>query len=291
MKSLRAGTIKTGFLFILIIGGLYTVNAQYKVEGRIVEVGSDYNDVSVSIECSGSKKELKLTPIGNFETYLEANKIYLFNFSKPGYVSKIIEFSTVISDEVYFETIQPYYLPVRLFKTFEGVDTVFFKQPVAKIKFDEKLSDFADDRDYSLKVKYRIDKMRQTKKKPENNTAVHKEKRDYPKQEMVVVKKEDKIKKPSRTIKKKEEKAINGLPPLKEWYQQGRTDEIFELDGRTVERTIFVTGNIRKIYLAVHHDWGGVFYFIDQADLGYRCISFEAYENLLATQSFDKKNK
>ncbi|MBS2097385.1 hypothetical protein [Carboxylicivirga linearis] len=290
MKSLRAGA-KTGFLFILIIWGLHTVKAQYKVEGRIVEVGSDYDDVSVAIECNGSKKELKLTPIGNFETYLEANKTYLFNFSKPGYVSKIIEFSTIIPDEVHFETIQPYYLPVRLFKTFEGVDTVFFNQPVAKIKFDKTLSDFADDRDYSLKVKYRIDKMRQKKKKPEKKTVVRKDKRDYPKQEIVLVKKEEIVKQPSQTIDKKEEKSTIDLPPLKERYPQGRTDEIFELDGRTVERTIFMTGNIRKIYLAVHHDWGGVFYFIDQADLGYRCISFEAYENLLATQSLDKKNK
>ena len=72
-------------------------------------------------------------------------------------------------------------------------------------------------------------------------------------------------------------------------YPQGRTDERFELEGRIIERTVFVDGIIRKVYYVVKHDWGAVFYFIDQADLGYRCISKDAYLNLLTTCEISNK--
>nr|WP_321410267.1 hypothetical protein [uncultured Carboxylicivirga sp.] len=289
MKSLRAGIKITGFLIILIIGGLLKVNAQYKVEGRIVDVGSSFDDVSVVVETNGLKKDVILTNDGAFETYLQKNKIYRFSFFKPEFVAKVIEFSTKVPDNIHFESIQPYYLPVRLFKTFEGVDTVFFKQPVAKIRFDEVISDFADDRDYSLKVKYHIDEMRAEAEKQKEKPVLKKKKKPVEVSEVVEL---DKIKIQEDTtviIHKEENFSIVGLPPLKESYPQGRTDEFFDMEGRTVERTIFMNGNVRKVYFVVKHHWGGVFYFIDQAEIGYRCISKKTYENLLANNELDNK--
>nr|WP_319398407.1 hypothetical protein [uncultured Carboxylicivirga sp.] len=292
MKSLRAGICKAGFLHILLFWGLLTVNAQYKVEGSIVDVGQAFDDVSVVLISDGINKPLQLLNNGGFITYLEKNKVYRFSFSKPGYVKKVIEFSTILPDNIKFETIQPYYLPVRLFKTFEGVDTVFFKQPVAKIRFDEELSDFADDRDYSLNVKYRIDKMREEAQEEASKPAVKREaiiKKESPKAETkaLTAKVDDVL----VTVEDKKA-AVTGMPLLKKEYPDGRTDEYFDLEGREVQRTIFMHNNIRRVYLEVKHDWGGVFYFIDQAELGYRCISKVAYQNLLESNELNiNKNK
>lgn len=288
MKSLRAGIIKAGFLFILIFGGLFTVKAQYKVSGEIIDVGSAFHDVYVALESDGINNEITITTDGKFDTYLDWNKVHQFSFRKPGYVTKVIEFSTYLPDNIHPETIQPYYLPVRLFKMFEGVDTVFFNQPVAKIHYDDQLADFADDRDYSLKVKYKIDGMRkkgiekQKKNRQRETFARNNENQRF--------RKDNTLDSASETDKKEyKNELINGLPPLKMDYPQGRTDERFELEGRIIERTVFVDGIIRKVYYVVKHDWGGVFYFIDQADLGYRCISKDAYLNLLTTCEISNK--
>lgn len=289
MEILRAGICKAGFLFILLLVRLFTVNGQYKVSGEIIDVGLAFENVHVALETGGLKRSIALTCEGKFYTYLQWNRIYRFSFKKKGYVTKVIEFSTVLPENVFPESIQPYFLPVRLFEIFEGVDTVFFNHPVAKIRYDQQLSDFVDDRDYSLKVRYKINEMRKAaesvkeeKIKPKVSTSTDN------KSEKIQINKST-LESASKSDKNIKEQQINGLPPLKPVYQQGRTDERFELEGRVVERTIFVFGNLRKVYYMVKHEWGGVFYFIDQADLGCRCISKEAYFNLLINSENNSK--
>lgn len=283
MKSLRAGVIKAGFLFFVITGGLFQLHAQYKVSGEIIDVDLSYSDVSLVVVCDGQENQVNISADGKFDTYLQWHKISLLSFKKPGYVAKIIEFSTVLPDEVFPQTIEPYYLPVRLFKMFEGVDTVFFNNPVAKIRFDNRLKDFADDRDYSLNVKYKVDGMRKRAKDlkvSRNVQAASKTKTTVNEANEVVPSK--KVKTSSVEHQKKEGvMLIRGLPPLKSHYHKGRTDEQFVLPGRTIHRSVFIMAQRRQVYFMVKHEWGGVYYFIDEADLGCRCISKQAYESAL----------
>lgn len=263
-------------------------SGQYLVSGEIREVAYQFQDVSVSLRTNQAEKQLKLTNNGKFMVSLDWNKTYHFLFKKPGYVSKVIEFSTHLPTGVSSEGIAPYDMPVRLFKVFEGVDTVFFKNPVAKIRFDKnkvrsngEYGDFAPDVDYSLKVKYRIEQMKQdgqALKKPNDkeNSGLPfvKETNDSKKSyEQVSIVESKQGKALTKTIKE-----IKGIQPLKIYYPPGETVEEFNLDSRVITRHIFVVNSQRRVFLSVKHNWGGHYFFIDEAHIGYRCISREIYD-------------
>ncbi len=297
MKQIYLIYQKAGFCLVGFL--LCVINAwgQYPVSGEILEVGYDFSSVKVELKQDGSAVKIPVSANGNFFTSLDWNKTYYFSFKKSGYVTKVIEFSTLVPNDVALSSIEPYHMPVRLFEVFEGVDTVFFNNPVAKIRYDKdepradgRYGDFADDRDYSLNVRYRIDQMRE-KGKISGNVSREKEQRKlvkvatvnkiYMADAQVSDKREDVIqvvvaeKKTNKFIREE----TNGTPPLKGHYPQGETLEEFDLKSRYVKRTIFVFGNQRRVFLSVLHDWGGHFFFIDEANIGYRCISKEIYED------------
>ncbi len=279
MKSLRAGIIKAGFLISVLFWSSVQMNAQYKVSGEIIDVDFAFQDVAVTLLCDGVKSKIVVSGDGKFDTFLKWNQVSLLSFKKPGYVAKVIEFSTIVPGDVYPQTIEPYYLPVRLFKVFPGVDTVFFKNPVAKIRFDNNLKDFADDRDYSLNVKYKVEGMREKGRKERDHQlgSNKKNRKTTTKKVETRKKKEESVSEETKEVVQKDSELIKGLPPLQHSYPQGRTDESFELKGRTIDRTIFCEGKKRRIYFRVKHDWGGEFFFIDEAQLGYRCVSKQVY--------------
>jgi len=274
--------------------------AQYHVSGEILDVGYAYDDVTVELKIKGNRSQIPVSNNGQFITSLEWNSVYFFTFKKPGFVSKVIEFSTELPFDVVNQTIEPYYMPVRLFEVFEGVDTVFFKNPVAKIRFDKNKTrsngqkgDFAHDMDYSLKVKYGIDKMRQKGAELSHNKPRISEKKqtdtkvDPIANQVVKVKEADSDNYRPKTSKVAINdgfvayKEVNGAPPLKEKYPIGETNESFSFKTREIERTVFIVGDKRRVFLSVKHSWGGHFYFIDEADIGYRCISGEVYNDYL----------
>ncbi len=291
-KYFKAGFSLAGLLLLCTVAA-----AQYPVSGEILDVNNDYRDVRVVLEDGNSLQVIPVSAKGSFYTTLDWNTIYSFSFKKKGYVTKVIEFSTYLPNDVTAASIEPYHMPVRLFKVFEGVDTVFFKNPVAKIRFDAKerradgsFGDFADDRDYSLKVKYHIDQMRQegsTDKTVKASEPVDERKRESVKSNRTTKTEEKKlaISEPEwqevddATQQALVRRELTGAPPLKEVYAEGETIEEFELKNRDIVRTIFVYDGQRRVFLSVKHDWGGHFYFIDEAHIGYRCISKEVYEN------------
>lgn len=271
---------------------------QYQVSGEILEVGYEFSDVNVELKQGDVVVHLPVSANGNFYTSLDWNKTYYFAFKKPGYVTKVIEFSTEVPQSVSLSTIEPYHMPVRLFEIFEGVDTVFFNNPVAKIRYnssepraDGRYGDFADDRDYSLNVKYRIDQMRKhgaqrasvvKSPKQEQSLGVSPAKtgsrgvsETVSKQEMAA----NHLEAEATQLKEFVIEETNGTPSLKEIYPEGETVEEYDLKNRQVKRTVFVYGGQRRVFLSVKHDWGGHFYFIDEANIGYRCISKEIYED------------
>lgn len=272
--------------------------AQYIVSGEVLHVNNSYSDVIVELENNGNKKLLNVSPTGHFRTSLEWNQTYHFKFRKTGYVSKVIEFSTILPSTKQPSTIEPYHMPVRLFKMFEGVDTVFFKNPIARIRFDNNLGDFEHDMDYSLKVKYHIDKMRDEGQKSSKSVGNKPAKKSMPSKdanEKVVKKKVEQAEEAGSDKKKPDKgvydyKEINGAPDLKQEYKEGETIEEFELKNRIIKRHIFVIDERRRVFLSVKHNWGGHYFFIDEADIGYRCISKETYNDFLMIYRHKLKN-
>ncbi len=264
--------------------------AQYPVSGEVLNVDNDFSNVVVQLKESNITASVKLLPNGTFSSSLKWNKTYYFTFIKKGYVSKVIEFSTLIPQGLNTSTIEPYFMPVRLFKTFDGVDTVFFEKPVAKIRFNKakqrsngELGDFEHDMDYSLQVKYRIDKMREKGEQQKDNAKnkvtsttsakTTPEKKTSSNVTIDSANKEETIEKDA--VASIEE--LNGAPALKDSYPDGETIEEFVLSNRIIHRHVFMHKEYRRVFLSVQHDWGGNFYFIDEAPIGYRCISQEMF--------------
>ncbi|NPA35282.1 MAG: hypothetical protein GXO47_00365 [Chlorobi bacterium] len=267
-------------LLILFYSACYTGYGQdfYYVNGKVLLDNNNFNGVTVTLAGNGTTKKLPVSMAGMFYAGLEWNKTYYFIFKKQGYVSKIIKFITVIPDGQ-SRRIEPFSLNVRLFRTFEGVDSVFFRKPVAKIYFDTEIGDFTDDRDYSLKVLYAIRKMRE---KGDGASGVISKnikipvKTNQSKTEVLAVT----SKKTEVTGKKKVQSEENtGIPPLKKYYENGRTVEEFDLDRKHVTRVIIKKDGVFRVYMRVEHNWGGVFYFIDETPLGYFSITENLFKN------------
>lgn len=289
MIYIRAGLFRVGFIFILFLGGTAQSYCQFAVRGEVICDNSSANDVIVELKHAGVNQALDVR-VGRFFSQLQWNQTYFFSFKKPGFVSKVIEFSTQVPDDFPKELLQPYLLQVRLFSVFEGVDTVFFEKPVAKIRFDESLRDFSDDRDYSLQVRYKVEEMRRKGKEVKKQAAISGEKKSKEKDRSLTMKPLIKSKEAATSIQEvaitvaakqnvKPAKEISNLhlPPLKKRYPNGKTVEEFDLEGKHIVRTIFFEGDFRRVLVLVTHDWGGIYYFIDELHIGNRCITREAY--------------
>ena len=100
------------------------------------------NGRSIFTQSSVSKMKLKL----NF------NSSYSIVFSKPGYVTKTIEFDTKAPSDHITDGFDPYKIGVKLFKQYDGVNITVYNQPVGKIRFDKDLDEFSYDTDYSKSI-------------------------------------------------------------------------------------------------------------------------------------------
>ncbi|MBN2164931.1 MAG: hypothetical protein JW717_01505 [Marinilabiliaceae bacterium] len=264
----------------------------YKINGQVLVEEGNANDVLVLYYLNGYKQPtVNVENNGRFILFLHWNKPYQIHFLKLGYVTKIIEFSTTIPDNVDRNKIEPYDLKVRLFEFFDEVDTVFLKNPVAKIRFDDSIGDFEYDMDYSLEIKYKIDQMMQ-KTASAKKELLGLNLRSVEKKDNYLLNKgsgKNNVNKKGLFGNKVEEKGLivdedgeevdnNLLPPLKSSYPQGRTVEEYDLASKTITRVIIVRGKVRNVYLKVKHNWGAVFYFKDEWPLTYRCITPKAYE-------------
>jgi len=284
--------ITTGLLvlFFMIRANCFSQD-YYLVNGKVLIKDNKFDGITVVLSSGNEKQKLQVTSYGGFSAALHWNKKYYFTFRKPGYVSKIIEFSTFLPGN-HSHRIEPYALNVRLFPMIEGVDTVFFKKPVAKIYFDKELNDFTDDRDYALQIVYEVDKMiSEAKKKqavkPGNDQEQKKAKEiNVSKENDAVAQETDDT--PQNTERHPEElrsenekhasSLSNLLPPLKERYSKEKTVEEFDLNDMHLTRVIIKDGDSYKVYIRVKHDWGGVFYFIDESPLGFFSVTESVFE-------------
>jgi hypothetical protein len=281
-----------GILFVLCGESIFA-QVQYVVRGQMLLEQANYNDARIVHTVNKNTHIIHLNNDGTFQTSLDWNSVNFFSFEKPGYVSKIIEFSTFVPASISKSNIEPYNLQVKLFKVFEGVDTVFFKNPVAKILFNAQISDFEYDMDYSMQVKYKIDKMMQAVNEIRNTKSVNtasgknienKDKGGRLLSDKPLENKNDRINNNLQGVEKQQYKVLApvAVPPLNENYQEGKTIESFELEKKTVVRIIIKKGNVQKVYLKVRHFWGAEYYFLDESPLSTTCITKKVFEQAVA---------
>lgn len=118
---------------------------------------------------------------GKFEFQLVLNYDYMFWFEKKGYVTKKVSFNTLVPTAV---TSDPEFIPfpdfdfyVTLFKSYPEVDTMFFQNPVGKIRYSADINDFDWDKDYTLQIIKRMEEIEKNiKEKHERAEKARKEK-------------------------------------------------------------------------------------------------------------------
>lgn len=258
----------------------------YKIFGKASVSEGVVSGLEARLKSAVGTVPLSVNKKGEFECMLSWQQDYYFIFSKKGYISKSIRFSTEVPTELNKNTIEPYMLLVELSPIMANVDTAFFENPVGFIRFDSTINDFDFDRDYSLKVKY----SEPVQKKLGNNSKTSVQSKPLTKKP----KPSDDSKKTGKTTAEAEVKAplvkklkpaprtlyAPDFPPLLETYPPGITREEFSVPGRQVTRVVLNENQYLKVLVKVKHDWGGVFYFISEAPDYYRGISRETFIKL-----------
>lgn len=285
-------------LILLIVAlGVGTLKSQdkYPVRGTVYVREGKASKASLSILLDQKTIRIPVDIDGNFTTYLDWDKNYQFYFSKPGYVGKKINFSTVVPGDIDKTHIFPYEILVELFPTFPNADTTFFKNPVAKITYSNKINDFEYDLDYLLIVKEKINSFKKqyydwreqaVPHKPHTNSSITKSQEATALHYQKNI--ETKISKDATPAQSKvthniikpviDNKNQFGLPPLKKTYSNGKSIEIYPLKAKVITRVVIKNEGFQKVFYKVEHNWGGVYYFVEESPEQYRSISKYNFE-------------
>ncbi len=111
----------------------------------------DFKNCIVSISKNGVVLE-SISGKSFLRIKLDFNNTYLLAFSKPSYITKKIEVNTTVNPQRQLQLFEPYKIGVKLFKQYEGINTVVYNQPVAKIQFNSIIDDFDYDVDYTKSI-------------------------------------------------------------------------------------------------------------------------------------------
>lgn len=175
LQSIRPGFIKPSArkLFILCLPILVCNEAfsQKFLEVPVkleVEKGN-FDGVIVKVKKDG-KDAFTQDGSGKLRFKLDYNKKYSLVFTKPGYITKTIEFNTSAPEARINTGFEPYKIGVKLFKQSDDENVVIYNQAVAKIKYDQTLDDFGFDTDYSKSILSAMNSPENDNKEPEDET-------------------------------------------------------------------------------------------------------------------------
>jgi len=127
------------------------------ISAKLVVKGGSAKDGIIKLYENGNLIENYVSDrSGKFSVSLDLNKDYIIEFAKEGYVTKKINIDTRIPDDFGQGKINLFSFAVELFQQYDEVNTVVFKQPVAKIKFYKQYNDFSYDTDYSKEILTKI---------------------------------------------------------------------------------------------------------------------------------------
>lgn len=259
-----------------------SLNVKYNLK---IEGGSK-DGSRVVIERDGQRWRSRNGDDKNNNIELEFQHDYLFIFSKPGFVTKKIFFSTKVPNSLLKEGFNPYAFDITIFKQMEGVDLVVFNQPVARVIFNEDLDDFGYDTDYTKSVlsgikeaeeelKKKIKEEKKNPKPPENTTPSQNQNTSIPPDETTIKKNSDaenksapkgEIDNGSRSRSSaKTESEIRSKTQAVNTPDTREEKQFIEANKRITQITITRKGKT-YVYRKVMYVWG-VFYFRDNVNI------------------------
>src|SRR5690606_14839137 len=122
------------------------LKAQWKldVNGRVKneDSGKRFEGVTITVKRNGVVWKTITTPAnGEFVLELPPDAVYLVEFSKPGFTTKRMEFSTknVPPEDAKYGFGFP--MEMVLFEEVEGLDVSILDKPIAKVAFDPTYGD------------------------------------------------------------------------------------------------------------------------------------------------------
>jgi tetratricopeptide (TPR) repeat protein len=125
------------------------------------ETKKRFEGVTITIKKNGTVwKTLTSESSGKFNAGLEPDGIYLIEFSKPGHVTKRIEFSTknVPEDDAKYGFEFP--MEMNLFEKMDGLDVSILNKPIAKVAFDPATGYMDYDPAYTKSIKNELDRLK-----------------------------------------------------------------------------------------------------------------------------------
>jgi len=128
------------FLFILFSGHCF---AQEKcaVKGNVTINGGDLNNVTVTLYKDSQQESVRnISKNGKFSYQLDFGYDYIFEFSKPEFVTKRISISTYVPQDVLERDSRfpPCKFSIELFRHFSGIDLSVFDQPIGMIMYNNE---------------------------------------------------------------------------------------------------------------------------------------------------------
>ncbi|HTB06942.1 MAG TPA: SpoIIE family protein phosphatase [Bacteroidia bacterium] len=149
---------------LLLLGILISFNTfgvkptwSIEVKGTVIENGQSLQGAVISLYSDSMLLQQTTSPDGDFVFVLHADTDYMFTFSKPGYVSKCITFSTKnVPLARAKQGFTDYDIEVSIFKKIEGADiSKLLQAPLAMICYNPDLNngDFKYDEKYAKSIK------------------------------------------------------------------------------------------------------------------------------------------
>lgn len=151
-SAVRQNSIFFILILISMLVGIKPANAQKILEVPIkleVENGKIEN---ISMKMVKNGTEVYSHPGSRtMKLKLEFNQNYTISFTKPGYITKTIEFNTTAPPQRIADGFEDYGVGIKLFVQNEE-NQVSYNQPVGMIKYDPNLDDFNYETDYSKSI-------------------------------------------------------------------------------------------------------------------------------------------
>jgi hypothetical protein len=125
------------------------------------ETNKRFEGVTITIKKNGAVwKTLTSEATGKFQAALEPDGVYLIEFSRPGHVSKRIEFSTknVPPDDAKYGFEFP--MEMNLFEKMDGLDVSILNKPIAKVAFNPATGYMDYDPEYTKSIKAELDRLK-----------------------------------------------------------------------------------------------------------------------------------
>lgn len=147
LKFLRTALVMLSLLFSASLHAQVGLEVPVKVD---VENGK-VDDVLIKLMKNG-KTIFSQSSVSKLKLRLNFNSNYTIVFTKPGYITKSVEFDTKAPADHIADGFDPYKIGVKLFKQYDGINITVYNQPVGKIRFDKDLDEFNYDTDYSKSI-------------------------------------------------------------------------------------------------------------------------------------------